>query len=110
MVAVRTRKQDVFSAISHDARRRMMDLLADNERPVAEIASHFAMQRPAVSQHLRILLDAGLLTERRHGRERRYRLVPERLAPVRDWLSTYSRFWDDRLLKLREHLSKKDAR
>jgi hypothetical protein len=51
-----------------------------------------------------------LVAERRHGRERRYRLVPERLAPLRDWLANYNRFWDDRLLRLRQHLSKKSAK
>jgi DNA-binding transcriptional ArsR family regulator len=110
MVAIRNRQQDVFTAISHGARRQMLDLLSDSERPVIEIAAHFDMQRPAVSQHLRILLDAGLVAERRHGRERRYRLVPERLAPLRDWLANYNRFWDDRLLRLRQHLSKKSAK
>lgn len=65
------------------------------------------MSRPAVSQHLRILLDAGLVTERRQGRERRYRLVPERLGPVRDWIARYERFWDDRLQRLQRQLSKR---
>ena len=64
------------------------------------------MSRPAVSQHLRILLDAGLVAEQRHGRERRYRFVPERLAPVRDWLAQYERFWDDRLRRLAKTLDK----
>jgi DNA-binding transcriptional ArsR family regulator len=110
MVAIRNRQQDVFTAISHGARRQMLDLLSDSERSVIEIVAYFDMQRPAVSQHLRILLDAGLVAERRHGRERRYRLVPERLAPLRDWLANYNRFWDDRLLRLRQHLSKKSAK
>src|SRR5262245_49199777 len=86
---------EVFGAISHPARRRMLDLLADGERPVKALAANFEMSRPAVSQHLRILLDAGLVTEQREGRERRYRLAPEQLAPVRDWLAHYERFWDD---------------
>ncbi len=84
----------------------MLDLLADSERPVSALAARFKMQRPAVSQHLRILRDAGLVAEKRHGRERRYRLVPERLAPVRDWLANYDRFWNDRLQRLQNHLSK----
>jgi DNA-binding transcriptional ArsR family regulator len=98
---------DVFGAISHPARRHMLDLLADADRSVKAIAGHFDMSRPAVSQHLRVLLDAGLVTEQRHGRERRYHLVPERLGPVRDWLARYERFWDDRLRRLQEHLAKK---
>jgi DNA-binding transcriptional ArsR family regulator len=95
---------EVFGAISHPARRRMLDLLAEGDRPVNAIAANFAMSRPAVSQHLRILLDAGLVAEQRHGRERRYRLMPEQLGPVRDWLSHYEQFWDDHLGRLRRHL------
>jgi DNA-binding transcriptional ArsR family regulator len=110
MVATKSRHQDVFEAISHLARRQMLDLLTDAERPVSDIAAHFSMSRPAVSQHLRILLDAGLVSEQRHGRERRYRLVPERLAPVRDWLGHYERFWDDRLARLQQLLAKKNKK
>ncbi len=83
----------------------MLDMLTEPRQSVGEIASHFEMSRPAVSQHLRVLLDAGLLSERRYGRERRYQLVPEQLSPVRDWIATYERFWDDRLDRLQKHLS-----
>jgi DNA-binding transcriptional ArsR family regulator len=107
MVVTPQRKPDVFTAISHRGRRQMLDLLTETERSVSVIAAHFEMRRPAVSQHLRILLDAGLVTERRHGRERRYRLVPEQLGPVRDWIAHYERFWDDRLQRLQKHLSKR---
>jgi DNA-binding transcriptional ArsR family regulator len=64
------------------------------------------MSRPAVSQHLRILVDAGLVTEQRHGRGRRDRLVPARLGPVRDWIAHYERFWDHHLERLQKHLTK----
>jgi len=97
---------EVFAAISHPARRKMLDLLATGDRPVNAIAANFEMSRPAVSQHLRVLLDAGLLAEQRHGRERRYRLVPEQLAPVRDWMAHYERFWDDNLQRLQQHLER----
>src|SRR3984893_5686707 len=92
------REPDVFGAISHPARRRMLDLLVEADRFVNSIAGHFQMSRPAVSQHLRSLLDAGLVTEQRHGRERRYRLVPAQLRPVRDWMACYERFWDEHLV------------
>jgi DNA-binding transcriptional ArsR family regulator len=108
MVVTPDRKPDVFTAISHRARRQMLDLLTEGERPVSDIAAHFEMSRPAVSQHLRILLDAGLLTEQRRGRERRYHSVPEQLGPVRDWIAQYERFWDDRLQRLQKLLSKKN--
>ena len=71
MVVIPNREPDVFAAISHPARRRMLDLLIETARSVNTIAGHFQMSRPAVSQHLRVLLDAGLVTEQRHGRERR---------------------------------------
>ena len=84
MVVNPDREPDVFGAISHPARRRMLDLLLKADRSVNTIAGQFPMSRPAVSQHFRSLLDAGLVTEQRHGRERRYRLVPAQLRPVRD--------------------------
>lgn len=106
MVVTSNREPDVFGAISHRARRHMLDLLAKDDSSVNAIAVHFKMSRPAVSQHLRVLLDAGLVTEQRHGRERHYHFVPERLGPVRDWLALYERFWDDRLQRLQKHLAK----
>ena len=108
MVVTPDCEPDVFGAISHPARRRMLDLLVEADRSVNTMAGHFQMSRPAVSQHLRILLDAGLVTEQRHGRERRYHLVPERLGPVRDWIAHYERFWDDRLRRLQKYLAKEN--
>ncbi len=110
MIATPDRQPDVFTAISHRARRRMLDLLTEATRSVSDLAAHFEMSRPAVSQHLRVLLDAGLLTEQRHGRERRYHFVPERLGPVRDWIAQYERFWDDRLQRLQNVLSKRSKK
>jgi DNA-binding transcriptional ArsR family regulator len=101
---------DVFGAISHPARRRMLDLLVETDRSVNAIAEHFQMSRPAVSQHLRVLLDSGLVTEQRHGRERRYHLVPGRLSPVRDWMKHYEQFWDERLQALQKLLAKGNER
>ncbi|MDP1796949.1 MAG: metalloregulator ArsR/SmtB family transcription factor [Planctomycetaceae bacterium] len=107
MVVTPNREPDVFTAISHPARRRMLDLLAEADRSVNTIAGHFQMSRPAVSQHLRVLLDSGLVTEQRHGRERRYHFVPEQLGTVREWIAQYERFWDDHLQRLQKLLAKK---
>jgi DNA-binding transcriptional ArsR family regulator len=107
MVVTSNRERDVFGAISHPARRHILDLLAKADCSVNAVAGHFKMSRPAVSQHLRVLLDAGLVTEERHGRERRYHFVPERLGPVREWIAHYERFWDDRLQRLQKYLSKR---
>src|SRR5271154_3310335 len=106
MVVTPNCEPDVFGAISHPARRRMLDLLVEADRSVNTIAGHFQMSRPAVSQHLRILLDAGLVTEERHGRERRYRLVPAGLGPVREWIENYERFWDNHFRRLQTYLAK----
>jgi DNA-binding transcriptional ArsR family regulator len=110
MVVTTDREPDVFGAISHPARRRMLDLLREADHSAGAIAGHFEMSRPAVSQHLRILLEAGLVTEQRQGRQRRYHLVPQRLGPVREWLAHYERFWDDRLQRLQKLLSKKNKK
>ncbi|MHC5536827.1 ArsR/SmtB family transcription factor [Singulisphaera rosea] len=107
MVVAPNSEPDVFGAISHPARRRMLDLLAESDHSVNAMAVHFEMSRPAVSQHLRVLLDSGLVTEQRHGRERRYHLVPERLGPVREWMAHYERFWDDRLNRLQQQLTER---
>jgi DNA-binding transcriptional ArsR family regulator len=89
MVVIPNRKPDVFAAIGHPARRRMLSHLIETARSVNVLAAPFQMSRPAVSQHLRILLDAGFVRERRHGRARLYHLVPARLGPVRDWIANY---------------------
>jgi len=98
---------EVFEAISSQTRRRILDLLVEGEQPVKDIAEHFEMSRPAISQHLRILLNAGLVTQLHLGREHRYRLVPGRLSPIRDWIAFYERFWDDRFDLLQAHLAKR---
>ena len=107
MAVASNRESDVFGAISHPARRQMLDLLAEADHSVSAMAGHFKMSRPAVSQHLRVLLDSGLVTEERHGRERHYHLVPERLGPVRDWIAHYERFWEDRLQRLQKQLTRR---
>ena len=97
---------EAFTAIASPVRRQILDLLADGDRPVNRIAGHFEMSRPAISQHLQILLVAGLVAQERHGRENYYRLVPEQLAPVRDWIRHYERFWDDHLGRLGKVLNR----
>lgn len=84
----------------------MLDLLAAGERPVNDLVGRFNMTQPAVSQHLRALEMAGLVTNRRNGRERLYRLNAEQLKPVADWVGEYERFWKGKLKKLGEFLEK----
>jgi DNA-binding transcriptional ArsR family regulator len=95
---------DIFTAIAHPVRRQILDQLVSGEQSVTRLAEPFGMSRPAISQHLRVLRDVGLVRERRHGRERQYRLQPERLYEVRAWMQKYERFWRNHLAALGDYL------
>lgn len=95
-------KHDVFQAIADPTRREILSLIADKEMPVTTICGHFDISRTAVSKHLHILADAGLVTDHRVGREVRYKLQPEPLMELKRWLSYYERFWDQRLDALKK--------
>lgn len=97
-------RPDVFQAISDPTRRQLLQLVAEGEQPVSALTESFSVTRPAISQHLRILLDAGLVAERRVGRERRYRLRAAGLREVSEWVRQYERFWRDKLEALGGHL------
>jgi DNA-binding transcriptional ArsR family regulator len=95
----------VFAAVASPARRQLLGLLLEHgPLPVQDLAAHFAMRRPSVSEHLRVLKDAGLVSERRAGRQRYYHLEPQPLQDVAQWLSPYKRFWRHKLSGLRELL------
>ena len=95
---------DVFLAIAHPARRAILDRLRRGEQPVNALAEPFDMTLPAVSQQLRILRDAGLVSERRLGRQRVYRLNAAPLREVRDWMRHYDKFWTAKLRGLGDYL------
>lgn len=99
----------VFQAIADPTRRRLLDLLLEGEASVNRLAAPFQMSRPAISQHLALLRRAGLVTEHRVGRERRYRLRPAPLYEVRDWLAHYEHFWHERLDALGAYLDAESA-
>ncbi|MBL8161040.1 MAG: helix-turn-helix transcriptional regulator [Anaerolineae bacterium] len=88
---------DVFTAIAHPVRRQILDRLAQGDLTVTELAQPFDVSRSAISQHLSILLESGLVTMQRQGREHTYRLRPENLNEVQRWISQYERFWAARL-------------
>ncbi|MBV8213691.1 MAG: winged helix-turn-helix transcriptional regulator [Verrucomicrobia bacterium] len=100
----RQKGHDVFAAIGDSTRRRLLDLLAKGEMPAGEIAAPFAISRPAISQHLTILRDAGLVSVRKKGREQIYSLCAVPIREVYDWAEHYQRFWPDRLSALGKHL------
>lgn len=102
-------KHDVFQAIADPTRRRLLQLLGDQELPVNVISGHFTMTRTAVSKHLRVLADAGLVKDRKVGRETRYRLDPEPLKELKRWLAYYERFWENKLSALKRYVEQDDA-
>ena len=97
-------RQATFRALADPTRRGLVDLLAVGERSVMELVGNFQVSQPAISQHLGVLREAGLVTERRAGRRRLYRLRAQPLRDVYDWVGHYQRFWDRRLAALGEHL------
>jgi len=98
---------DPFRAIADPTRRGVLDLLRGGERPVRELARSFRMTQPSLSQHLRVLRDAGLVKQRRAGRERLYRIHPHELKTVAEWIAQYERFWRHKLRALDVYLEKK---
>jgi DNA-binding transcriptional ArsR family regulator len=97
---------DAATAIADPIRRRVLELVRDDEVPAGLLAAEFDVSRPAVSRHLRVLREAGLLVERRAGRRRLYRANLEPLAELRAWLDDY---WAGRLDALRD-LAEKEER
>ncbi|MHB1405268.1 MAG: ArsR/SmtB family transcription factor [Desulfitobacteriaceae bacterium] len=101
-------KHDVFQAIADPTRRKLLRLLVDEEMPISAISEHFPMSRTAVSKHLHVLSDAGLVKERKVGRETRYSLQPEPLQEVKRWISYYERFWENKLSILKNYVETDD--
>jgi DNA-binding transcriptional ArsR family regulator len=101
---------DVFAALASPVRRELLGLLRERDGlPVAALAAHFDMRRPSVSEHLKVLREAGLVSERRAGRQRLYRLEAAPLLEVSQWLTPYERFWRGKLSNLRELLDATDS-
>jgi len=84
----------VIAALADPTRRAIFERLRGGPRPVGELASDLPVSRPAVSQHLRVLKEAGLVTERRDGTRRLYRIDPDGIAALRDY---FDEFWTDAL-------------
>ncbi|SFS77587.1 metalloregulator ArsR/SmtB family transcription factor [Paenibacillus sp. 453mf] len=102
-------KHDVFQAIADPTRRDLLQLLSHGEMPVGAISERFPISRTAVSKHLRVLSDAGLVKDRKVGRETRYRLDTEPLIELKRWLSYYERFWDNKLMLLKRFAEESES-
>ncbi len=95
---------DAFHAIAEGNRRVLLDILREGEQPVGGLVETTGLSYPLVSQHLRVLVEAGVVARRPEGRQRIYRLDAEPLRAVHDWTAEYERFWSERLAVLRERL------
>jgi DNA-binding transcriptional ArsR family regulator len=94
----------VFEVLAEPSRRRILDVLRDGESAVGALVSALAVSQPAVSKHLRVLRDAGLVRVRADAQRRLYSLRVEPLREVEDWLAPYRAQWNDRLDALEAHL------
>ena len=91
---------DPFNAVAEPKRREVLKVLGVRELSVNEIVEKLGWNQPMVSKHLGVLKQVGLVTERRVGRQRMYRVNAERLKPIYDWVTPYERLWNDRLDRL----------
>ena len=95
-------KHDVFQAIADPTRRSLLKMLADKEMPIAAITDCFPISRTAVNKHLHVLSEAGLVSSQKVGRETRYKLQPEPLVELRNWLVFFEQYWDEKLIALKK--------
>ena len=98
----------IFQALADPSRRAIFESLTRGEAAVKELTARFTISQPAVSQHLTVLKDAGLIHGRREGRSVYYRVEPHGMQPLIDWLAHYRAFWPERVERLEQLLEKMD--
>lgn len=103
-VARSSTTSDVFNALAEPRRRDVLDALITGEKAVGTIVNALSMPQPQVSKHLRVLSEVGLVKCRAEGRRRLYRLEPERLGPMHEWLAKYEQALNDRMDRLDDYL------
>ena len=102
---------DPFNAVAEPKRRKVLEVLGTEELSVNEIVDRLGWNQPMVSKHLGVLKEVGLVSERRAGRQRLYRVNAERLKPIYDWVAPFERYWSEsyeRLDDVLEHLKAKE--
>jgi DNA-binding transcriptional ArsR family regulator len=99
-------RRDVFQAIADPTRRAILDLLARESLHLNAVADNFDISRPAVSKHIKILTECGLIEVRQEGRERYCEAQLHKLKEVAQWTEQYSQFWDKKLANLQNYLAK----
>jgi DNA-binding transcriptional ArsR family regulator len=96
-----------LEALGEPRRLQILDLLREGERPVGDLVHRLGISQPAVSKHLRVLKDAGLVEARADAQRRLYRIRPEPLAELDDWLASYRQLWTTHLDRLEVHLDRR---
>ncbi len=96
---------DVFSAIGEPKRRHLIEQLVLKEMTVNELADNFEWPQPTVSKHLSVLKKVNIVTERRAGRYRYYRVRPEELRPIQEWLHQFEKYWGGAMDQLDSYLN-----
>ena len=101
---------DVFNAIAEPRRRQIIDLLGDQHgRPVGDLVDLLGLPQPAVSKHLGVLRKVGLVSVARNGQQRLYRLNPQELKPVNDWVKPFERYWAGQIDRIKQRAEEKAA-
>lgn len=103
-------QDQVFRALADPTRRALLDMLRSEDANVSTLVAAFDVSQSAISQHLKVLRDARLVSERKAGRENIYTLEPAPLAEAYDWIAHYAAFWESRLVKLGKHLGRKHGK
>ena len=99
---------DIFKVLADPTRRAVLERLASAEMTATQLREGFTISQPAMSQHIAVLRGAGLISERREGRYAHYRVAPEGMAPLHDWLAKYRAFWPSRIDNLKDLLREMD--
>ena len=102
---------DPFNAVAEPKRRKVLEVLGTEELSVNEIVDRLGWNQPMVSKHLGVLKEVGLVSERRAGRQRLYRVNAEKLKPIYDWVAPFEQYWSEsyeRLDDVLEHLKSKE--
>jgi DNA-binding transcriptional ArsR family regulator len=102
-----TTTSDVFNAIAEPRRRQILGVLAGVPRPVGALVAELRLPQPAVSKHLRVLRQVGLVRVRKQGQHRLYELNAEELKPVRDWIARFERHWEQQLDRIQARAERK---
>ena len=97
-------RRDVFQAISDPTRREIISLLVHKRLNLNAVAENFSISRPAISKHIKILTECGLLTIEQKGRDRYCQIKLEKLSEVSDWIEQYRQFWETKFDRLEEYL------